>query len=439
MNMSLMLRYIIESAVIIPASIIAILPVYYSRKISSSRLFGLTGLLSVIVIAVGSVLCCIFSIKSDICLCLSMAILFPVYFYCFDLSFFKKLFCFANAVFLCGFSITYNTIVTAPLELNNTYPVRTAASGLAGLGFTIIVFAVFARMLWVKFPVLFENEGLDSIWTMLAIPSVAAAIISIWMRPVSAQNIMTGRIRMVCIVVLLVIPIVTFFIYQLLWRISKQITESADLQRNLDMMQMVEMQYRQTRLYLDESRNARHDFRQHLHVIEEYIQAEEYDKLKEYIAPIAREVNRSHNVICENQAVDAIANHYDNLARSMNICINWNVRTGANLPVKESNLCAVIGNLIENATQAVSLLTGEDRSISVHIGILQEKTLVISIDNPYKGVITLAKDGLPVSGQPGHGIGLRSVQNIVKRYGGSMEIETQNQTFNVSILMYAPD
>lgn len=29
--------------------------------------------------------------------------------------------------------------------------------------------------------------------------------------------------------------------------------------------------------------------------------------------------------------------------------------------------------------------------------------------------------------------------NIVERYGGTMEIETHNGIFNVSILMYAPD
>lgn len=68
-----------------------------------------------------------------------------------------------------------------------------------------------------------------------------------------------------------------------------------------------------------------------------------------------------------------------------------------------------------------------------------QKTLVIAIENPYRGILTLDKNGLPVTDKPNHGIGLRSVRNIVERYKGSMEIETHNQLFNVSILMYAPD
>ena len=49
------------------------------------------------------------------------------------------------------------------------------------------------------------------------------------------------------------------------------------------------------------------------------------------------------------------------------------------------------------------------------------------------------KDGLPVTEKKNHGIGLRSVSNIVKRHDGNMVIQTANRCFDVSIVMYAPD
>ncbi len=174
-------------------------------------------------------------------------------------------------------------------------------------------------------------------------------------------------------------------------------------------------------------------------MIEEYLQAGEYDKLKEYIAPISDSINHSHKVICKNQALDAIANHYDEVAKSQEVTIYWNIKVGETLPIKESDMCAVIGNLIENSVIAANSLTGDDRLVNVRIGILQEETLVISVDNPYRGTLTLDKNGMPMSGRPDHGIGLRSVRNIVERYKGSMEIETHNGIFNVSILMYKPE
>ena len=171
---------------------------------------------------------------------------------------------------------------------------------------------------------------------------------------------------------------------------------------------MVEKQYQQTRRYLNETSNARHDFRQHILVIEEYLQSGEYDKLKEYIAPIYEDVNRSHKVICSNQAVDAIANHYDEVAKAKDITIYWNIKTSATLPIKESDMCAVIGNLVENAIQAATTLTGDDRIVNVRVGVLQEETLAIAVENAYRGTLTLDKNGLPISNKINHGIGLRS-------------------------------
>ena len=239
---------------------------------------------------------------------------------------------------------------------------------------------------------------------------------------------------MICLVVL-----ISLFLYQILWWLSNKMTERAELQRNLDMMQMIEKQYQQTKCYLNETRNARHDFRQHIHVIKEYLQAGEYEKLKEYIEPISESVDHPQKLICKKRAVDALANHYDEVAKSSGVTIYRNIKTEETLPVKESDLCAVIGNLVENAIQAATALTGDNRLVNVRIGILQKETPVISIDNPYRGTLTIDKTGLPMSGRPGHGIGLRSVRNIVEHYKGSMEIETHNQIFNVSILMYAPD
>lgn len=439
MNTSLTLRYAVEAAMIIPAAVIAIVPVYYSRKVKKAFLFGLMGILLGATVIGGAVLCSMLGITSDTFVLPAMLALFLAYNFCFDLSLQKKLFSFANSVFLCGFSRTYNTFLTAPLELDNKYPVCTITSGLLDLGIVIIIGGVFARTLLVKFPELFENESLDSAWKILSLAPMVAAAAVIWMKPVSAENVMTGRLRMICLVVLLSIPLIALFLDQILWWLSRKMTERAELQRNLDMMQMIEKQYQHTRRYLSETRNARHDFRQHILVIKEYLQTGEYDKLKEYIAPISESVDHPQKLICKNQAVDALANHYDEVAKSSGVTLYWNIKTEETLPVKESDLCAVIGNLVENAIQAATALTGDNRLVNIRIGILQEETLVISIDNPYRGTLTLDKKGLPMSSRPDHGIGLRSVKNIVERYKGSMEIETHNQIFNVSILMYAPD
>ena len=233
--------------------------------------------------------------------------------------------------------------------------------------------------------------------------------------------------------------VIGWFLYHIFWWLSKKMTERAELQRSLDLFQMEEKQYRKTRRYLQESSQLRHDFRQHILIINDYLKQGQTDKLDEYLAPLVEHISQRHKAICENQAVDAIASHYDEVAKSQEVTISWAIDLGDDLPVKESDMCAVMGNLVEDSIRAASELEGDNRLVNVRIGLLNPKTLVISIYNAYRGRIELDKHDLPITDKDGHGIGLRSVQNIVNRYNGSMVIETHNGIFNVSIIMYKPE
>lgn len=439
MNTDLMLRYFIELLMVIPAAVLAVMPVYYTLKVKKPYFFGLLSVLLLLVISGGTALCTLYGLRSNTVVFPSMIVFFIAYNFCFDLSVPKKIFAFANATLLCAFSTTYTSFIAAPIEIGNPYHVYYVRSGLICLTVSAVVGALFAKTLIVRFPELFENESIDSAWKILIFAPIVTSAAVIWMNPVSAENVMTGRLRMICIVVLLSIPLIALFLYYVLWWFSKKITETINLQRSYDLMKMEEKQYQRTLLYLQETSRQRHDFRQHIHVISEYLKTNDIEKLEEYIAPIVESVDRTQKILSKNRAVDAIANHYDDLAKSQNVVIRWTIRVEETLPVKESDMCAVIGNLIENAVQAAAQLEGDDRQVRVNIGVLQKETLVILVENSYHGTLTLNKDGLPISKNPEHGIGLKSVKNIVEQYSGSMEIETHNQFFKVSILMYEPD
>ncbi len=439
MNYHLALRYMIELAITVPAATLAIMPVYFARKVKKTFLFGVLAVALITVIFGGGVLCAVTGVDSNTVIFPSMILLFLAYNFCFDLSVPKKLFCFENASMICAFSTTYTTFLTAPMELENDDNVYLVSSGLICLGVALVIGAIFTRTLIVKFPELQTTDSLDSAWKMLDIPPIVTTAAIVWMNPLKAANVMTGRLRMISLVVLLSIPAVTWFLYHIFWWIAKKMTETAQLQHSYDLLQMEEKQYRNTRQYLQETSAIRHDFRQHILYINELLEQGKTDKLKEYLSPIMDKVNRTHRVICTNQAVDAIANHYDEIARARNVSVSWSIDLTEALPISEADMCAVMGNLVENAVRAAEQLEGDNRLVNVRIGLLSPKTLVISIYNAYKGRLILDKNGLPITEEKNHGIGLRSVKNIVERYGGTMEIETHNRIFNVSILMYKPD
>ena len=137
-------------------------------------------------------------------------------------------------------------------------------------------------------------------------------------------------------------------------------------------------------------------------------------------------------MLCSNSAVNAIASHYDLIARKQDTKISWRLEIPSVLPVKESDFCAVLGNLTENALKAVKNLDSNKRNINIISSMLSDSMLGLSIDNPFEGAIKFNKNGLPLSS----GIGLSSVSNIVGRYGGSLNINTDNNIFSAGLIFY---
>lgn len=101
------------------------------------------------------------------------------------------------------------------------------------------------------------------------------------MNTVKAANVMTGRLGMICLIVLLSIPAVTWFLYHIFLWIAKKMTETAQPQQGYDLLQMEEKQYRNTRQYLQKTSAICHDFRQHILYVNELL--EQGDTAKELL------------------------------------------------------------------------------------------------------------------------------------------------------------
>ena len=145
----------------------------------------------------------------------------------------------------------------------------------------------------------------------------------------------------------------------------------------------------------------------------------------------------SYRGFCANNAIDAVASHYDSIANSQDTRITWKLDLPSSLPMKESDYCVILGNLLENALRAVkNLPVLKDKVVKVNSSMLSDVMLGLSIENHFAGVITFGRNGLPVSENDGHGIGLASVSNIVERYGGTLNITAEASTFSVGIILY---
>lgn len=107
--------------------------------------------------------------------------------------------------------------------------------------------------------------------------------------------------------------------------------------------------------------------------------------------------------------------------------------------MSESDIYSLFGNLIDNAVEAVVRFEPEKRSIGLTVKTVKGM-LFINIYNPFSGEL-IFEDGLPLTTKRdklSHGYGLKSIRNIVEKYGGSMRISTENGIFSLAIAFLRP-
>ena len=104
--------------------------------------------------------------------------------------------------------------------------------------------------------------------------------------------------------------------------------------------------------------------------------------------------------------------------------------------IEEADLYALFGNIISNALEAAVKAEADKRYIDLFVGELKGDLVSITAENGYRGEIQL-KNGLPQTSKgdtANHGFGMKSIDYIVKKYGGGLDIRLAQQVFKLSIV-----
>ncbi len=137
-----------------------------------------------------------------------------------------------------------------------------------------------------------------------------------------------------------------------------------------------------------------------------------------------------------NIMVDAILNSKLSLIQSKKISVNAKATVPASLNISEVDLCAMIGNLLDNAMEAcLRQPEGSERFIRIFIGILKGQ-LYLSVANSTGN--TVKKSGnsyLSSKDSPSHGFGLMRVDRIAAKYEGFVNRQHEEGIFATEIML----
>lgn len=234
--------------------------------------------------------------------------------------------------------------------------------------------------------------------------------------------------------------ILTFATYFLIMKTVLIIIENANLSEKLNISETVLASQRKQsevlQLQIEQTSRQRHDIRHHLLVIDNYIRTKDTEGLNTYIENYRSSLTPATDIFCENLALNSLIGYYKELSGTIETVFQASISLPKEPLLPDMDLCAVISNLLENASEACARMKSSDRFINIKISATTNSLLVIIIENSYEGDIQRLGNAFISSKKKGRkGIGISSVLNITEQYNGISRFEYQNQIFKASVLL----
>jgi Signal transduction histidine kinase regulating citrate/malate metabolism len=193
-------------------------------------------------------------------------------------------------------------------------------------------------------------------------------------------------------------------------------------------------------------RGQRHDFLNHVQVIHSMAQMGKYEQLKAYTATLVHETREVSDIV--NHAAPALAAFAQS---KTTVALGYGIPFTCELPdrwnypdsaINMLDMIKILGNLVDNAFDETRLLPAGERGVHVSIRT-DEGGITLKVSNRGRAIdeetrSRIFQAGYSTKGDGHSGLGLAIIQERVRHYGGTLEIDsdirTQMTTFTVRLL-----
>ncbi|GHU67977.1 hypothetical protein AGMMS49983_19960 [Clostridia bacterium] len=189
---------------------------------------------------------------------------------------------------------------------------------------------------------------------------------------------------------------------------------------------------------IEETKTIQHDLRHHFIMMDGFLQNRDYEGLKAYIRKFRPTIQDAEPLeYSRHPVVNVLLRHYGLIAKKAGIRLALKPEIGQDVGVSETDLCALLSNLLENAVESCERQTEGARFISLSMAC-KATVLVVQMENSASE---------PPAGQGGRltsskaadrkGYGLDSIRTIAASYGGEAEFEydTDKKMFISTVML----
>lgn len=266
-------------------------------------------------------------------------------------------------------------------------------------------------------------------WVLLMIP-----VLSILLILTIGSFRLKRRGLMLCVGIgTLVINMVVFYLYHMLQDAHQHFYEKELLQQQVKVYsnQLETISQTQKKIRL-----LRHDMIHHIKELYSLAAADKKDDLLTYLKDMEEAiVNPKEHVCSENHKIDGILNYMLEKAENELNEVEAKVKIPEGLHTDTFDLVIIIGNLLDNAIEAAKQTDKKYLSFKMS---LEKGVLYIDVINSYCGVIKKKDNKLLTtkSDLDSHGYGLESVQEIVRKHEGAIDVTYGSDTFKIRVMLY---
>lgn len=230
--------------------------------------------------------------------------------------------------------------------------------------------------------------------------------------------------------VLLMICILMLLVYILIFYTFQTAGDAMERERIAgNMKEQILLQKKQYEFYLQKreaERIFRHDARHRDSILISYLENGEVEGAKEFLKKELAEIEKNAKIpFCENTLINAVLSEYRTKAEQEGLEFSARIQMPKELACDEAEFCVMRSNLLENSLDAAKSY------IAISIKHLNHQ-LSLNVKNDYEGELKKSAENNYLTTKPqGSGLGLKSVEAILKSNSGFLKIEDTDGVFDV--------
>lgn len=193
-----------------------------------------------------------------------------------------------------------------------------------------------------------------------------------------------------------------------------------------------EVYYQGLRQQETQVRRLRHDLRNHLTAVRGFLEQGDEQGAIGYLDQIAGSpALRGTRRLCENEAANAVLTAKAEAMEREGVAADFAVFLPRDLPVADMDLCALLGNALDNAIEG-SRGAGERR---ITIRCKADKGLfMLRVENTLGGAVQ-PDLATTKTDKAAHGFGIPGMREIAERYGGTLDAGVRDNGFELVVCL----